>query len=392
MSFLKSYADYADRITDAPPLFHTWTGIALLSAALGNGAWIWSWGRRICANLWIVLLAPSGILRKTTALNIGQGVLMDPAAGLADRAWPSEWSFEGLLQTMAQKPAGILFVREFKRFNAALMRDYAGGSKELLVDSYDNPERESRRTKGEGETIVEFPAPTILAATTMDWFEASLQRDDIGGGFLSRLSIIPAKEKGSWKGLGETRSDADRIQREQLADHLRAVRHGMKGELDISEIKEPFNEWLHAYEDSWAHRMTPELAGTIARTGANALQLTMIFEADTGSAHALSIDAFERARQMVELSNDQVGDLLAEGLGLSREAKERRTLFAAIRQVYPDALEHSTALKNSHLSADALKRHINTLIEADQVAVETISRPSSRPAKAYKWVNGTGPL
>lgn len=391
MSFLKSYTDYAGRVTDAPPLFHLWTGISLLSAALGNDAWVWSWGRRICANLWTVLLAPSGILRKTTALNIGQGVLMDSSAGLADRAWPSEWSFEGLLATMAQKPAGILFVREFKRFNAALMRDYAGGSKELLVDTYDNPERESRRTKQDGEVTVEFPAPSILAATTMDWFEASLQRDDIGGGFLSRIFLIPAQEKGTWKGLGETRSDADRLQREALGDHLKAIRYGMTGELDISEIREPFNEWLRAYEESWASRLTPELAGTVSRSGANALKLTMIFEADRGVSGTLSLAAFERARQMVEFSNAQMAELLAEGLGLSREAKERKRVADAIRRAYPDALEHSTALQNLHISADELGRHIKTLVQAEAVTIEPLQPATGRKGKAYKWVNGASP-
>src|SRR3989304_3083624 len=95
MSFLKAYTDYASRLTDAPPLFHLWTGIGLLATALGNEAFVWNWGRRICANMWIVLLAPSGVLRKTTALNIGQSVLLEQTAGVADRLWPSEWSFEG---------------------------------------------------------------------------------------------------------------------------------------------------------------------------------------------------------------------------------------------------------------------------------------------------------
>lgn len=386
MSFLKSYTDYANRLTDAPPLFHLWVGIGLLATAVGNGCWVWSWGRRICPNVWIILLADSGVLRKTTALNIGQSVLMER---LAYTIWPSEWSFEGLLQTMAQKPSGILFIREFKRFNSALMRDYAGGTKELLVDTYDNPEHDSRRTKKEGETQLEFPAPNLMAATTKDWFEASLQRDDVGGGFLSRMFIVPAEDRGEWKGIGASRSDADRLDKENLGQYLEDVRKTMEGELDFSQIMEPFNKWLREYEDSWARRCSPELAGTISRSGANALKLTAIFQADIKPSITLSLEAFEKARKMLEFANNQVAQLLAEGLGLSPDAKERKRVAEAIRRTYPEILPRSTALQNLHISADALDRHIKTLVQAGQVVTKDVRRgETGRPGRGFCWVNG----
>lgn len=388
MSFLKSYTDYARRLTDAPPLFHTWVGISLLATALGNQCWAWEWGRRICPNVWIVLLADSGILRKTTALGIGQGVLVESLPYLV---WPSEWSFEALIQTMAQKPDGVLIIREFKRFNAALMRDYAGGSKELLVDAYDNPELDSRRTKQEGSTEMRFPAPNLLAATTRDWFEASLQKEDVGGGFLSRMFIVPAMERGEWKGIGQTRSDADRLQKEALAQYLENARHVMQGEIDASQIEGPFNEWLRQYEDSWTYCLNSEMTGTISRSGANALKLTMIFQADREPSTILTVDAFERARQMVELANKQMADLLADGLGLSPDAKERKKVAAIIQRA--GEIERSALLKATHISADALGRHVKTLIEARQIVLgeRQPGTAAGRPPVTYRWIDGAKP-
>ena len=386
MSFLKSYTDYAERLTDAPPLFHLWVGMGLLSTALGNNCWVWSWGRRICANVWVVLLAPSGMLRKTTALNIGQGIVMDR---LTHTIWPSEWSFEGLVETMGQNPAGTLFIREFKRFNAALMREYAGGAKELLVDTFDNPEFDSRRTKKDGETQINFPAPTILSATTLDWFEASLHQDDVGGGFLSRLFIVPAQERGEWKGIGATRSDADRLQKEDLGEYLERVRGGMEGELDISEIRQPFNEWLRNYEESWSYRCSPELAGTISRSGANVLKLTIIFQADQAPSTTLSLQAFERARKTVEFANDQTARLLAQGLGLSPDARQRKRIAAMIERA--GTIEHSVLLKNSHIDSKHLKRHIETLHEAQEVVTVNLEGDGGRSRKAYRWLDGATP-
>jgi hypothetical protein len=392
MSFLKAYTDYASRLTDAPPLFHTWMGIAMLSTALGNGCWEWSWGRRICPNIWIVLLAPSGILRKTTSLNIGEDVLLDIAAGCADRIWPAEWSFEGLLSNMVRRPSGILIIREFKRFNAALGRDYSRGTKEMLVDTYDNPTREARATKKDGEVVIEFPAPSLIGASTIDWFETSLQSEDIGGGFLSRMFVIPAKQSGEWRGLGASRSTADLVVRQKLAEHLKTVRYGMSGELDISEIQDAFNAWLRPYEQSWLHRCGPELVGTVARSGANVLKLAAIYQADSEASTVLSLEAFERARETVEFANEQMAGLLADGLGLSKDAKERRKFAEAVKAVYPDALPHSTALRNLHLDTKTLERHAKTLIDSEEIRVASVpTEQGRRSAKAYRWVNGAAP-
>lgn len=387
MSFLKSYTDYAGRLTDAPPLFHLWVGIGLLAAALGNNCWVRAWGRRLCPNLWVILLAPSGIFRKSTAVNIGQGIL---SASLPDLIYPSEWSFEALLQTMASKPAGLLPVREFRRFYQALGRDYAGGSKELLVDTFDNPEMDVRRTKLGGETKLQFPALTILAATTADWFERSLQQDDVGGGVLSRMTVIRAEQKGEWRGLGAISSDVDHQQRESLSAYLRRVNSTMRGQADYSEIKGPFNEWLRHYEDSWSGRCFPDLVGTVSRSGANALKLAMIFQADKAPATTLTLDAFESARQMVEDINDRTARLLDDGLALSPDAKERKRVAEAIRHAHPDSLEHSAALRSLHLSAQKLSRHVETLVQAGEITVDTI-RSGGRPGKAYKWTNGATP-
>ena len=390
MSFLKAYTQYGERLTDAPPLFHLYVGMGLLAAALGNGCWVSAWGRRVCANLWIILLAPSGMFRKTTAVNIGAGILTEALPGLI---YPSEWSFEALQATMASKPSGVLMIREFRRFFQALGRDYAGGSKELLVDAFDNPELDVRRTKLGGETVIKFPAPSILAATTSDWFEKSLQEDDVGGGVLSRMVMVRAEERGEWRGLGAMPSDADHHQRQSLCKHLKAVNATMRGQVDYSQIREPFNAWLQTHESSWFGRCSPELAGTIARSGANALKLTMIFQADAEPSTVLSPAAFERARQMVEDLNERTAQLLDEGLGHGRDAKERQRIAEAIRGALPGALEHSVALRSSHLSARAFQRHIETLVEAAEISVETV-RPESghgKASKGYRSLNGARP-
>ena len=390
MNFLSAYVDYAKRVTDAPPIFHFWLAVALLASALGNNCWTWAWGRRVCPNLWIVLVADSGTLRKTTSLRIGEAVL---AEALPDAAWPSEWSTEALSATMQERPSGTLFISEYRRFHKSLEREYAGGSKELLTDCYDNPPLLKRRTMKAGTVEIHLPAPSIIAATNGTWFEASLQADDIGGGFLSRMIIVPGHEKGDWRGLGATRSDADGILRTTLADHLKSVRAKMAGEVDIQQIEQPFNKWLRSYEDKWTARCTPELSGTVARSGATALKLATIFQASADPSLTISQDSFERAKKMVEFSTERIAGLLAEGLGLDREGRQRKRVLTAIKRAHPEALAHSDVLRNLNVSARHLEQHIATLVQSNEVAITNIDPTASggRPGKAYRWLNGANP-
>jgi hypothetical protein len=133
------------------------------------------------------------------------------------------------------------------------------------------------------------------------------------------------------------------------------------------------------------------MTGTISRTGANALKLTMIFQADRKPATTLTTDAFERAKDMVQLANKQMADLLADGLGLSPDAKERKRVAAVIQRA--GEIERSALLQATNVSADALDRHVKTLVEARQIAL-TERRPEigpGRPAKVYRSLDGGTP-
>lgn len=378
--FIEPYCTYAERQTDSPPTFHRWVAISLLAATLGNNCWVPAWGSRKCANLWIILLAPSGALRKTTALNIGSRVLEEALPG---SIWPSSWSFESLIETMQADPSGLLVVRELSRFHAALSKDYAGGAKQLLVDAYDNPEREVRTTKTSGEQVLEFPAPNILAASTLEWFEKSLQRDDVASGYLARQMVISAAEEpGVWKGLVLGRSESP----DDLVAHLQNVSETMRGEVDLTPVLPRYQAWLRHYEKKAQRRGFPTgLEGTISRTGANVVKLALIMQADIEPLTTISREALDRAIELVEFANEQMRALLEAGLAidLSPDAKERLTVERIIAD--SKTISRTDLLKQSRLGSLVLDRHVATLREREQVAVEE-KTTGGRPGTIYRWL------
>jgi hypothetical protein len=157
---------------------------------------------------------PSSFWRKSTAINSAESLLRSSAP---DAVLPSDFSREKFLEILGKTPAGMLTLKEFGGFLAALGRDYMGGMKETLTELYDGPDEYSRSLKSSTFTV-KRPALTLLAATTLDWFEGRIDEGDLRGGFLARFLFVTAKHKASPKGLTGGMDPVSRV-RLQLALH-----------------------------------------------------------------------------------------------------------------------------------------------------------------------------
>jgi hypothetical protein len=136
---------------------------------LGNQPVVRQTGARaVYPHLWAVLVAPSSFWRKSTAINMAEALLRE-ARGRA-RAAP-DFSREKFLRILAERPVGMLTLKEFGGFLATPRRDYMGGMKENLTELYDGPDVFTRALQT-GRIEIERPAVTLLAATTLDWLES----------------------------------------------------------------------------------------------------------------------------------------------------------------------------------------------------------------------------
>ena len=72
--WLESYLLYTEN-SEPPKLFHVWTGISTIAAALQRKCTL-NWGRlRFFPNMYIVLVGPPGKVRKGTAMSFGRNLL-----------------------------------------------------------------------------------------------------------------------------------------------------------------------------------------------------------------------------------------------------------------------------------------------------------------------------
>ena len=288
--FLRSYLDYCTDSTDAPPIFHIGVGLAILGAALGNRVRIPSWARQeIYPNLWLVLIAPSGFMRKSASLRLGKNLLRQ---AVPKTILPQDWTPEKLATILQDDAAGVLSISEFTRVLAMLQKDYNLGAKEMLTELYDSPAEWVVERQKSKKKVIENAAISIMAATTLDWLEERVENKDLRGGFLARFLFLPATKRGKrvTKRPGITHTVALK-----LKDHLVTVAE-LEGQADTSEVWDGFSDWLDKYERlAESGGMAPELKGMYSRTGTTTLKLALIMQASLRPQIEITQEAMDRA-------------------------------------------------------------------------------------------------
>ena len=69
MNFREAYTEYAAEITDAPEKYHRWIAYAVASCAVNRNVWMANGHKRLYSNLYMNLIGPSTINRKSFAVN-----------------------------------------------------------------------------------------------------------------------------------------------------------------------------------------------------------------------------------------------------------------------------------------------------------------------------------
>jgi hypothetical protein len=364
--WLAEYLRAVTPLTDAPVEFHLASGLAALSATIGNRLWAQHWGQNVFPHLWTVLVAPSSFWRKSTSISQAERLLSEAAP---DAVYPSDFSREKFLRILAKDPAGMLTLKEFGGFLATLGRDYMGGMKENLTELYDGPDLFKRSLQS--DTIeIKRPAITLLGATTLDWLEGRITEGDLQGGFLARFLFVTAREKASSKGL--TGGMAYEV-RMRLRDALHDLHGRAPMEVKYSpEAAEQLDEWMQGWEaevTQTSHRA--DLSGFAVRLQTYAVKLAMLYRVsavafeDVTDEHHVDAVSVTQAIAYCRVLWSSVASLIDEKIAITKEAKELRRLDGIIGK----GTTRSQALKLSKLKARDFDQYLDTLVQGGDVRI-----------------------
>lgn len=267
--FLESYIKDRSKATDAPHGFQAIVALALVGAAAGNRYWWYAWARRNYANQNYLILGPSATVRKTTTINQGLDILEE---AIPEALLPTLFSRESFEDALQSNPAGILVFSEFSEFlRRAKKKDYLAGQIELLTDLYDNPAKRTIKYRSRSFTI-ENPAPSILAASTLDWLEDAVDVGDLRGGFLVRFLPAIAMNPGPPVPLSITSWPTT-----TFVQALKTIR-GNEGQVDFSAVQQVIQGFgKHYMADLRARGPNPDLMGMYHRAEVQVMKLAALF-------------------------------------------------------------------------------------------------------------------
>lgn len=238
-NWLMSYGEYtADN--EAPESFHLWVGLGTIAGAIRRNAYVQLQHFDVLTNMSIVLVAPPGTARKTTALKIGRNLLKEvpgihfttkaasPAALIQQFASLPEKDQQSL--TCISYELGTFFSQ-----NAAEMVD-------LATDLWDGNPDWDKQTISRGIEKITHPWFNFQAGTTPQWLGDYLTATAVEGGWVARSLFIFEDSRKLSNPLPKPRPELRALRKELINDLVQIST--LAGEFSFSQAAEKrYHDW-----------------------------------------------------------------------------------------------------------------------------------------------------
>lgn len=346
--------------TDAPRAYHVVCGLAVVSAAIENRAYLPFGGDRILPNFFAVLLGPSSFFRKSSCLAKARKTI---GRANPDALLPDEFSREALLRKLGQRGQGLLTYSEFSGALATFGRDYMSGTKELLTDLYDSPETYTRLV-GSNEFKATNVCLSILAASQTGWFLEKLKGGDIRGGFLARFSFWPAFDKKRFIAIPpepETALLNDIVQRLRLLTTLRPQACTLE-----PGVSERYTKWLERHErDLHGHPRADDLSPFWSRLSVMTLKFAMLLQLSRDASRVITLDSMDRALDLTDFLKRALAHLFQDEFAFSKEQQQRQRVLRKITS--SPGVTYRDLMRACSLSKMEMDRVLETLRAEERI-------------------------
>lgn len=312
--WLKAFMDYAS-YGEAPLKMLFWTGVSTIAGALRRRVWIDMGIFQWVPNFYVILVAPPGIVSKSTTAGIGMNLLRkipDVKFGPDVVTWQSFVQALAGATTMDLEPTTgeyhpmsciTIASSEFGNFLNPSDREMV----DVLVSLWDGQKGVfSKMTKTSGNDTIENPWVNIIACTTPAWISGNFPEYMIGGGFTSRCVFVYADKKRQLKaypGLdanGDPVTDEFKAKEADLLHDLELISM-MIGEYKLDKPAIAWGtEWYQRhYETKPAHLDNDQFSGYLARKQTHIHKLAMVIAASRSDRLVVTVDDLTFAEQMI---------------------------------------------------------------------------------------------
>jgi len=375
-NFLDLYIDSISRITDAPEIFILFSGLGLLSAVCNK--FYFKYPRITTLNLYILLLAPSTFYRKSVMIDIVSDYLSEVNAELL---LPDSFTSEALLHILSKHSRGLLAWRELiqvKEFQFG--SDYNKSLPSLLTDLFDFKAQVRRWTKTDGETIVNNPIISILAAGISTWLVQGLKQVDFQGGIWTRFLFVPIEEDNGRK--FQLPKEFTTIP--AITEKLKRLNEMEAQKIDISEIYPLLLKWGERHHGQAKTLDNDLLKATFQRLEVALLKIACLLQLADDETITLKPKTFNEAVKVIEYLKRILPPFFEEEIVFTPFDRDRIKVLKYIKE--KSEVGHRELRRYSHFETKTLLKILDQLIGEELVDVKFGERTGPGPrAKIYYY-------
>lgn len=373
INFVREFTSLAHG-TEAPEYFALWTGISGVSMMLGRRAVLDMGNYKIYPNFYVLLIAGSGKMRKSTTIDWLTDVfdeMASPPRVIAQKITP-----EAFIQRMSEgdpdeenlvpNAEAIVIADEFITF--LNKRSWDQGLGEFLLPMYDCKNRFAYSTKGSGEQVLEKCCCNLLGGATMRGISDDMPPQLIGSGLASRFIFVYVKDH-DVAVLRDKRIKERRAKITRLARGLERIKM-IQGEVELTDGAWDLADQLyHSHRNQNKYYDDPNLSGYASRWHKHFLALSIILAASERYSLTIQKKDIAAAHELIKETEAYYPEVIAQikGTPTGNVQAEVLQMVQSHRRIrYADLVKHTKHL----MTARELSEVIHTLQSAGEIEYE----------------------
>lgn len=382
----ETYRQAQEGTTEAPDQYHFAVFKTIAGTIIGRSCYLWN-GRYLYPNFYTVLIGPTRRSRKTTAMSRGEKLLQDtdplviilgglatPEGLISKLQIPDEKELDGLPEIEQQRAGSVydhegyrmlVCCNEFASLLTKAKKESSSGLIQILTDAYDckdsldNPTRVSPLSARKSFV-------SMIALSTHEWLERSLDVDDVYGGFVNRNTFYlwtstqplhnPNKVNESL--MNEIKMQLHNVRNEKKGKH---IEYSFSGDVD-----ELLREWYE--KDYYAEYDNDIVDAAAQRIDENVRKLALLYAVLENDVDDLNIHADQLHSAIV------VGEYwkaiaikLFSKFGFTKEARAEMKILELLEQGNRTKREIQLRI-GGNISANEFNKAIDGLLKAERIS------------------------
>jgi hypothetical protein len=324
---------------EAPPYFYFWTGVATIAAAMQRRTWLPMGTFTWYPNLYTILVAPPGIVQKSSTSDLGMRLLKQVPGifqGPTTLTWQSLYdAFQEVGHEFEVSPTEVrtqfpLYINSSELGITLKMQDT--DMVDQLVHMWDGFELK-KRTRMDGELVIPTPSLNLIACTTPSWIAENVPAYLIGGGLTSRMLFVYGEHKERYVAYPQRHIPADYLQRQaRLVRDLERI-HNLVGEFSLTEDAYKWGEeWYEDFHKNQAPKLDKTLiGGYIARKQTLVHKVAMILTASLGDTMIITRATLERSAALISQLEENMPKVYSR-IGLTADANASQKVVSFLER------------------------------------------------------------